>query len=536
VLFLVAGMAALGALTAYAAGERRFRAEAVAYRVEVDLRGRVYAHVQRLHQAFHDATSTGELMSRTANDLQQIRHPIVNGPLTIANVVMLLGSAAVLLAIDPLLAVLALAPCSLLVLLARRFRGRLSPAVTTLQAELGGVSTIVEEAIGGIRAVKGLGLEGAEFDRLERQADQVYRAGVRVGYVRASYQPLMEFLPAIGLVFIGWLGGQRVASGGMSLGGLVQFTYYLLMLVNPLRTTGQTVAQLHRALVSAGRVSQLLRTPSQVTDSVTPRSILTSGAGRGPAQVRFDGVRFGYTAGRPVLDGIDLVIAPGETIAVVGPSGSGKTTLASLVSRTYDVAAGSVRIDGIDVRDIRLAELRRAVSTVFEETFLFSGSLRDNIAFADPALDLARVRDAARLAGADDFIEALPDGYDTEVGGRGRSLSGGQRQRVALARAVITEPRVLILDDVMSAVDASKEAEMRESLKAVIRGYTTILIAHRAATIALAQRVVLLDGGRIAAVGTHAGLLATSPRYRQVLAMPARQQEPGPRTAGSPSC
>jgi ATP-binding cassette subfamily B protein len=518
VVLLCVAMLLVGAVTAVAAGLRRRGAEGLAYQVEIDLRGRIYAHAQRMHQAFHDVTPTGELMARTANDLQQIRNPLINGPLTIANIAMLLGSGVVLFAIDPVLAVLALTPCVLMMLLARAFTVRLGPASGSLQHELGRVSAVVEEGVGGIRALKGLGLEAGESAKLAAQAQRVYRAGLSTNAIRAVFLPAMELLPALGLVAVLWLGGRRVAEGGMTLGDLVQFSYYLLMLVQPLRSTGTTIAQLQRALVSAGLVGDLLATEPAVIDARDAQPLPSHVAAAGPSRVELHSVSFGYRPGAPVLHDIQLAIEPGESIALVGASGSGKTTLASLVSRTYDVDSGVLRLDGSDIRDLRLADVRRAVSVVFDETFLFEGTIRDNIAFAEPSATRDRVERAARLAGAHDFISALPEGFGTLVGGRGRSLSGGQRQRIALARAILPEPRVLILDDVMSAVDPAREEAMRDALQAVIRERTTILIANRAATIRLAHRVVLLDRGTVAAMGTHTELMASSQRYREVLA------------------
>jgi ATP-binding cassette subfamily B protein len=314
-----------------------------------------------------------------------------------------------------------------------------------------------------------------------------------------------------------WFGGHQVLDGRLTIGELVAFNAYVLMLVWPLRMTGMIVAQAQRAVAAAQRIDQVLSTAPAIGDRPDAQPL----PARSPAgEVRFEGVRFNYRslAGRPVLHDLDLVLHPGEAVALVGPTGCGKTTVARLVPRFYDVDAGRVTLDGVDVRDLRLQELRRAVGIVFEETFLFADTVRGNIAFADPEASDADVRRAAHLAGAHEFIAALPEGYDTVIGEHGYSLSGGQRQRVAIARAILADPRVLILDDATSSVDPTKEHEIREALAEVMRGRTTIVIAHRPATIALADRVVLLDQGHIVAEGTHQSLLMSSARYREVLA------------------
>jgi ATP-binding cassette, subfamily B, bacterial len=312
-------------------------------------------------------------------------------------------------------------------------------------------------------------------------------------------------------------GGLLVLDHRIEVGQLVAFNLYITMLINPLQSIGQIIAQAQRAVASSERVSQVLESAAVVTDRPGARALED-----GPGEIRFENVRFAYAhGGTPVLDGFDLTVPAGESVAVVGSTGSGKTTLARLIPRFYDVQSGRVTVDGVDVRDLVLHDLRRAVAVVFEDTFLFTDTVTANIAFAEPTASNERVLSAARLAGADGFISELPRGYDTLLGERGFSLSGGQRQRIALARAILADPRVLILDDATSSVDASKEHEIRDALAHVMHNRTTIVIAHRPSTIALAQRVVLLDGGRIVASGTHEELSATDARYQEVLAQAA---------------
>jgi ATP-binding cassette subfamily B protein len=349
---------------------------------------------------------------------------------------------------------------------------------------------------------------------LEAEADDLYDISMAGAYIRSRYWPALELLPNVGLILVLAYGGHQVISGDLTLGSLVAFNAYVVLLVWPLRMLGWIVAMAQRAAASAQRVHEILVTAPAIIDPSHPEALPPAGG-----DVSFADVRFAYLGNtHAVLDGFDLHIPAGQSVALVGATASGKSTVAKLVARFYDTDRGEVRLDGIDVRHLRLAELRRAVGLVFEETFLFSDTVAANIAFADPDASLADIERAARLAGAHEFIGELADGYDTEIGERGFSLSGGQRQRIAIARAILADPRVLILDDATSAVDPTKEHEIRDALAEVMRGRTTIVIAHRPATIALAQRVVLIGEGRVVADGTHDELLRSSPAYREVLA------------------
>ena len=505
-------------------GIRRYLAFREARWIETDLRERLFAHFQRLHFAFHDRAQTGQLMSRANTDLQQIQAFVVMIPLTISNAVTVLAVTVILFLTDPVLTVLALGSLPFLNVLATRFSRRLHPAVMGIQQESAELAAVVEETVAGVRVVKGFGAEPVQAARLLIEADGVYDRSMEAARVRANYLPALELLPNIGLIATLGYGGHQVLNGQLTLGELVGFNVFVVMLIWPLRMLGNIIAQAQRSAASAERVHEILATAPVIVDSASGQPLPPVGPSGGRGEVRFEAVRFSYAPELPVvLDQFDLVVPAGQSVALVGATGSGKTTVARLIPRFYDAVTGTIRVDGCDVRDLRVRDLRRAVGIVFEDTFLFSDTIAANIAFADPDASPGAIARAARLAGADEFIEALPQRYDTPIGERGFSLSGGQRQRIAIARAILADPRVLILDDATSSVDPTKEHEIREALTEVMRGRTTIVIAHRPATIALADRVVLLGGGRVVADGTHPSLLDSSAEYREVLAAAERQ-------------
>ncbi|HMJ77755.1 MAG TPA: ABC transporter ATP-binding protein [Iamia sp.] len=512
-------IALVAVVTATCTGLRRYLAFREARRAEAHLRDRLFAHLIRLSFPFHDRTATGQLMSRANTDLQQLQNFFSIIPLAIANVVTVLAAAVILVLINPLLTLLALGALPFLIVLTRRMSAELFPTQMAVQQESAELAEVVEETVSGVRVVKGFGAEAVQEARLRTEADDVYDASMAGAVVRARFWPTLELLPTVGLVLVLGYGGHLVIDGRLSIGELVAFNAYVALLVWPMRMLGWIVAMAQRAVAASQRVAELLDTEVDVDEPAHPIALpVRASTEPDVGLVAFEDVRFGYANGPDVLDGFSLEIPAGQSVAVVGGTGSGKSTVARLLCRFYDVDAGAVRLDGVDVRDVGLHELRRAVGLVFEDTFLFSDSIAANIAFADPDATMEQVEHAARLAGAHEFVTDLGQGYDTLIGERGYSLSGGQRQRIAIARAILADPRVLILDDATSAVDPTKEHEIRDALAEVMQGRTTIVIAHRPATIALAERVVLIDGGRIVADGTHASLLLDSARYRQVLA------------------
>ncbi|MFM2070869.1 MAG: hypothetical protein RLZZ623_1132 [Actinomycetota bacterium] len=522
-LWFWSGLIAIAAVIAGTfAGWRRWLAFRESRYTETLLREQLFEHIQRLHVGYHDRTQTGQLMSRASSDLLQIQGFVVMIPITASNLAMVTAVVIVLFTSQPLLAAVALAPLPLVNVLAQRFSRRIHPAVFAVQAEQAELATVVEESVSGVRVVKGFGAEGVQAAKVRAEADDIRAVSLEAAKVRSAFLPALDLLPNLGLIAVLGLGGHRVLDGSMSYGQMLEFMQYIALLIFPLRNLGMTVAFGQRAAAALLRVDEVLSTVPEIADPPQPRHLPHS---ERVGAVRFRNVSFGYGEGSRVLDGFDLDVAAGGSVAIVGETGSGKSTVARLLTRFYDVQSGSIAVDGIDVRSLPLHELRRAVGIVFEDTFLFNDSVAANIAFARPDADDADIHRAAELAGAGGFVGNLPDGYDTMIGERGFSLSGGQRQRIAIARAILADPRVLVLDDATSAVDPSKEHEIREAMATVMAGRTTIVIAHRPGTIALADTVVLIDRGRVAASGTHDELLASSERYRQVLAAWAEQDD-----------
>ncbi|MEX1106498.1 MAG: ABC transporter ATP-binding protein [Ilumatobacteraceae bacterium] len=508
-------IAAVAVIAGVFAGWRRWLAFRESRLTETVLREQIFEHIMDLHVGYHDRTQTGQLMSRASSDLMQIQGFVVMIPITASNLAMVVAVVVVLFTSQPLLALVALAPLPVVNILAQRFSRRIHPAVLAVQAEQAQLATVVEESVSGVRVVKGFGAEGVQAAKLLVEADDIRRESLESARIRSTFLPALDLLPNLGMIAVLAIGGHRVLDGTMSYGQMLEFMQYIALLIFPLRNLGMTIAFGQRAAAALVRVNEVLSTSPDVADPRKPHALPADGP---TGAVRFQHVTFGYDASAPVLRGFDLTIAAGSSVALVGGTGSGKSTVARLLTRFYDVQEGSVKIDGIDVRDLTLGDLRHAVGIVFEDTFLFNDSVIGNIAFARPDASHDDVERAAQLAGAHEFIVRLPDGYATVLGERGFSLSGGQRQRIAIARAILADPRVLVLDDATSAVDPSKEHEIRDAMSTVMQGRTTIVIAHRPGTIALADTVVLIADGRVAAQGTHQYLLDTDERYREVLA------------------
>ena len=484
-------------------------------RSDARVRDAIFAHALRLDASYHDRVGPGELMSRASSDSEHVARLMDSIGHTIGYVLTVVAVSVVLLVIDWQLALIVLLPLPLITVAGWLYSRRYQLRTRLLQESWADAATLAEETVSGIRVVKGLGAGKPLATRFRRRSDELVRRALDIASLDAVFMPVLELLPLLGLLAVLWFGGKRVIAGDLSLGSFVAFNAYVVMLVWPFRVLGQRVSTLQKALAAGVRIAEVLETEPQLRERRHAQQL--PGPFRG--EVELDSVRFGHEGDHPVLDGLRLYVAPGESVALVGSTGSGKSTVAGLLARLYDPDEGRVLLDGHDVRDVRLADVRRAVALVFEETFLFTDTVRENIRFGRPDASDEEVARAAALAGASEFIADLPDGYDTVLGERGFSLSGGQRQRIAIARAILADPAVLVLDDATSAVDATKEHEIRAALATVMQGRTTLVIAHRPATIALADRVAVLDGGRIVEHGTHEELLRRSQRYRMLLAL-----------------
>ncbi len=491
---------------------RRLIAGKVSLAVEFDLRQGVYEHLQRLELGFFDGQQTGQLMSRATVDLAAIRFFLGYGLIFLTqNALTIALASIVMFALNPWLAALALIPVPFVILAAARFSRLSRPAVQEVQQRIAELTAEAEESVSGVRIVKAFAREEHMLGRFRNQVNRVFDQNVYSTRLRAFYSPMLGFIPSLGLAVVLWVGGREVINGGMSLGAFTAFYTYLIMLMGPMRMLGMALGMAQRAVASGNRLFEIL--------DRDPRIASAPGAPElppGPGAVSFNRVGLRYDGGEPSLSGVDLEVRAGRTVALVGPTGSGKTSLVALIARLYDPTDGTVSVDGADLRTVDVSSLRRQIAFVSDDPFLFSATVADNISYARPGATREQIEQAAKRAQAHDFIERLPEGYETVVGERGLTLSGGQRQRVAIARALIAEPRILILDDATSSVDATTEEAIKRGLREAMAGRTTFVVAHRLSTVSLADEIVVMDGGRIVDRGRHEELLERCPLYAEI--------------------
>jgi ABC-type multidrug transport system fused ATPase/permease subunit len=490
---------------------RRVIAGKVSLAVEFDLRARIYGHLQALELGFFDSQQTGQLMSRATVDLQAIRFFLGYGLIFLTqNFLTITLAGIVMIAIKPSLALLALAPVPIVVWTATRFQRRSRPALQEVQQRVAELTAEAEESVSGVRVVKAFAREEHMMARFRRSVGRVFDQNVYSTRLRAFYTPLIGFLPNFGLAAVLLDGGNQVINNSLTLGEFTAFYTYVVMLTGPMRTLGIALGMSQRAIASGNRLFEILDREPVITGKPGAPPLPAGGG-----HVEIKGVSLRYE-GEEALSEIDLEAEPGRVVALVGPTGSGKTSLVALLARLYDPSAGQVLIDGADLRDVALETLRTEVAFVADDSFLFSTTVADNIAYANPEATREEIETAARRAQAQGFIERLPAGYETMVGERGLTLSGGQRQRIAIARALLADPRILILDDATSSVDAQTEAEIKRGLQEALSDRTTFIVAHRLSTISLADEVVVMDEGRIVDRGSHEDLLVRCPLYREI--------------------
>jgi ATP-binding cassette, subfamily B, bacterial len=521
ILILVLGVA--GLVAGYFSRVYLFR---LAYDIEFDLRNIIYEHLTRLSFPFYDRVQSGQLISRANSDIRSVQMYLTFAPMILVQCSVAVVAFLYMLTINVWLAVVAMATMPFVYLVGVKMRKSMFPVSWLIQARLAEVATIVDENINGVRVVKSFAAEQQQLDELSEAAKRVEWGYVKDADLRAQFTPAVQNLPQVGLALVLLFGGYMVIHGHLQIGDIVKFNFWLMMLQAPFMMLGMLIMMGQRAAASAGRIYEILDERPEIVDKPGAIDLIDC-----KGDVRFESVSFAYGKhtdpgtgdalrnNHPeVLHDFDLHLCPGETLALVGRTGIGKSTVSRLLPRFYDVTAGSVRIDGHDVRDLTLASLRSNIGIVLDEPFLFSMSVRENIAFGRPDVSEEEIVAAAKAAGADGFIMRLADGYDTVVGERGYTLSGGQRQRIAIARTLLVNPPILVLDDATSAIDVQVEQRIHGALRVLMQGRTTLIIAHRLSTISLADRVVLLDDGRIVADGTHAELLASTPLYAEVLA------------------
>jgi ATP-binding cassette, subfamily B, bacterial len=490
-----------------------------AYNVEADLRSLIYQHLAWLSFSFYDRVQSGQLISRANSDIRSVQMYSIFAPLIIVQCLIGVVAFCFMLSINWALALIAMIVMPILYFVGIKMRRVMFPISWITQARLAEVATVVDENVNGVRVVKSFAQEEAEIDRLADAAEGVAWAYIKDANIRAIWSPWVQNLPQLGLALVLLCGGWMVLHGDLQYPEILAFSLYLLMLQAPFMMLGQLVMMGQRAKASAGRIFEILDESPEIVDRPGAYDLLDV---RGA--IDFNHVNFTYDNGAEILNDFDAHIKPGETVALVGRTGSGKSTVARLMTRFYDVTGGDIEIDGHDIRDVTLTSLRENVGVVLDEPFLFSISIRDNIAYGRPDASIEEIQAAARAANADEFIVRLPEGYDTVIGERGYTLSGGQRQRIAIARTLLLNPPILILDDATSAIDVHVESGIYKALRDLLTQRTTIVIAHRISTIALASRVLLIDEGRVIAEGAHEDLLANVPLYSEILAQATNEE------------
>jgi ATP-binding cassette, subfamily B, multidrug efflux pump len=514
----IVGLAALQGLFTFA---RTYISQVLAEQIAYDIRNELYAHLQRLTFSFYDTAQTGQLMSRATDDITNIRAMLV---MTLRALVVAIGTfvavTIILLRIDPVLAVVGLAVMPFLIVWSTRFGIVIRPLFLGVQQQFGVMTTVLQENVAGSRLVRAFAQELVESRRFETELEELFQRNMQASKRWAFSYPLMLLFSGVGLGVTLWLGGYRVISGAMTIGTLVAFNRYLTIMAEPVRWLGFVVNRIARAIASGERIFEILDTKPKIAERPGAIDLVPM---RG--EVVFEHVSFGFAgARRKALADVSFAVQPGETVGLLGPTGGGKSTIVNLIPRFYDATAGRVLIDGHDVHELTLTSLRSQIGAVLQETFLFSVTIRENIAFGRPGAPLEAVIAAAKAAKAHDFILEMPEGYETTVGERGVSLSGGQKQRIAIARALLLDPRILILDDATSSVDSETEHEIQEALATLMKGRTTFIIAQRLSSVRDADQILVLDGGRIVEQGTHPELLQGDGFYRELYDLQIRDR------------
>jgi ABC-type multidrug transport system fused ATPase/permease subunit len=499
---------------------RRLVAGKVSLAVEFDLRQMFYAHLQKLELGFFDSQQTGQLMSRATVDLGAIRFFLGYGLIFITqNLLTIVLASTVMFIVNPLLAALALIPAPFVVWVASRYNRISRPAVQEVSQRVAELTAEAEENVSGIRIVKAFAREEFQLHRFQRAVKRVFDQSIYSTRLQAFFSPLIGLLPQMGIALVLLIGGRMVIEGNLELGNFTTFYIYMVMLAGPLRMLGVAMGMAQRAVASGNRMFEIIDREPEIQSPADPTPLPAAGGGRVELRdvtLRYASAPSSENESVPALHDVTLEVEAGKTVALVGPSGSGKTSLVALIARLYDPSQGEVLVDGVDVRDVDLAQLRSEIAFVADDSFLFTASVADNIAYARGSASREDVEAAARLAQADSFIRELPDGYDTRVGERGLTLSGGQRQRVAIARALLADPRILILDDATSSVDATTESAIKGGLREAMAGRTTFIIAHRLSTVSLADEIIVLDHGAIVDRGTHEELMEGCGFYREI--------------------